>query len=227
MGLATLAARAEEIAAMAWRLSADITTDATAQLAAALDGFSHEVNAVAGRVGHAVITARRVADIMEAHAGELAHIAEDLAGDADADAALLRSRLTRLVNALDTIPEHTAETVGLAGDIAGLSGRAVLFAARARALTSAANPAQLALDIARDMRGFAEAAAAIAVHLSADATRAREATQAMELRARQLAVRQLAVRPAAMARPRETLAKFAPNSSTVISLTWARERRKE
>lgn len=225
MGLATLAARAEEIAAMAWRLSADITTDATAQLAAALDGFSHEVNAVAGRVGHAVITARRVADIMEAHAGELAHIAEDLVGDADA--ALLRSRLTRLVNALDTIPEHTAETVGLAGDIAGLSGRAVLFAARARALTSAANPAQLALDIARDMRGFAEAAAAIAVHLSADATRAREATQAMELRARQLAVRQLAVRPAAMARPRETLAKFAPNSGTVISLTWARERRKE
>lgn len=172
--IALLAARAEELAAAAWKASSDRTRDPAiaAALARDFNAFVTDAAALSARAARSAAASREVTATMQAHAATLASVSQEGA----TDIATLRIRLRPVALSLEELPKRMEESRTLAVDVASLGGRATeladLLSSHGGRTRSAA---ETAIAIYRGLRDLAEEAAQVGQTMLNDAARMRGA----------------------------------------------------
>lgn len=179
--IALLAARAEQIALDAKRLSNGRPSPATVEhLGEQLDALARDVALLAERAASEAMVGREVAEALLAHAPALADL------HAVTDLTELRGRLEPLAATIEAIPPALRSGgTTLAGELSGLARRAGDLADEAH--EAAADPAVLrdaALRLGRGLRGFAEEVASVSTKLAEEAGFAERAARALAAEAR-------------------------------------------
>lgn len=171
--VAELAARAEELAAEAWRIGASRLPDPAraAALQAEFRAFIHEAAELSERAARAAAAVRAVGESIGTHAANLSHLATSPEAD---DIAVLRTRLRPLLATLEQLPERIAANTALAQDVSAMGANAAKLGADALAAQDHRIPAgEKALALYRSLRAIAEQAGTVAETLLADAQRLR------------------------------------------------------
>lgn len=173
--IAELAARAEELAAEAWKQSAARTSDPAGirALADAFQAFIAEAAELSSRAARSAATTREVGTTMVSHAKALNKLATN---SIPPDIATLRVSLRPVVASLELLPVRLAENRAMADDVASLGAKATELGTQAMNPRAHSRPAGVvALEIYRNLRTLGEEAAAVADTMRADVVRMRSA----------------------------------------------------
>lgn len=173
--VAELAARAEELAAEAWKRSSVRTPDPAGAraLAESFQAFIAEAAELSWRAARSAAATREAGAIMVSHASELTKLATS---SVPPDIATLRATLRPIVASLEQLPAHLAENRAMADDVASLGVKATELGAQAMTPQAYSRPANAAaLAIYRNLRILGDEAAALASTMRSDAERLRSA----------------------------------------------------
>jgi hypothetical protein len=166
--ITTLAVRAEQIAERSWQLTASrsqhFQRDVDA-LVADIKGFAADVAKAAKRAGEEALLGREVAQVITAHAEDIAGLARDI--DILPDAAAVRARLRPLSQTLATLPERLKANATTVKDINGIAVLAADLGRRSdRLATGGTGAHREAVALSRDLRHFAEEATAVSLEMT-------------------------------------------------------------
>ena len=173
--VAELAARAEELAAEAWKRSGARTPDPAGAraLAESFQAFIAEAAELSWRAARSAAATREAGAIIASHASDLAKLATS---SVPPDIATLRATLRPIVVSLEQFPARLAENRAMADDVASLGAKATELGAQAMTPQAYSRPASAAaLAIYRNLRILGDEAAALASTMRSDAERLRSA----------------------------------------------------
>jgi len=182
-----LAARAEVMAATAWRLGAALIPDPdrVQALQAEFRSFIAEATALSARAARAAVACREATDTLGAHAAEMTGLAN---APGTPDLATLRALLRPVVTSLEQLPDRVAASEGLADDVAALGHKAAALREQALAAEGRRRSATEAMvAIYRTLMDFAVEAAGIGQTMMADAERLRSSIGGVAIHASRLA----------------------------------------
>jgi len=220
--VAFLAGRAEQLAAQAWELgrSRYAPGNAARDLAASVTSFIADAGTLTQRAAREAAAAHDVATSLADEVSDLARAMGEAGGVADK--AVLRERLLPMLGTLAAMPENLAEMREVASDVSGLGDRARDLADFTERLQNNSwKTGATAIAIYRELRDFADSAAAICTEMSAADDRIRQSmTQMGDLTQRLAAPEPAAPAPIPAMPTRERPA--APDPWAVRGMAWGK-----
>jgi hypothetical protein len=166
--VAELAARAEELAAEAWKLGASRVPEPAraAALQAEFQAFIEGAAELSARAAHAAAAVRVVGEAIETHGTALSSLAQSPEAD---DLAVLRTRLRPMLATLEQLPDRLAASTALAEDVAAMGTNAARLGGEAMAAQGHRIPAgEKALALYRSLRAIGQQAGTVAETLVAE-----------------------------------------------------------
>jgi hypothetical protein len=175
--ITALAARAEQIAEMAWKLNSLRDRDghhAASALAADVKALAAEAASAAERAGQAALLGQQVATAIAAHSAQITLLLKEI--DSVADVAAVRAILRPLVVTLAELPQQLKADRAMLKDVESVTALAQGLAERADELTAnGLLQNRAAVAISRDLRGFAAEASSFSRQMRSEARLAVEA----------------------------------------------------
>jgi hypothetical protein len=179
--ITALAARAEQIADMAWKLNSLRDAegyDAAVLLAVDVKALAAEAASAAVRAGRAALVGQQVATAITAHSAQINTLLREI--DSLPDVGAVRSVLRPLMVTLAELPEQLKAGRAMQKDVDGVIVLAQGLADRASDLTSnGILHNHVAVAISRDLRGFAAEASSFSRQMRGEARQAVEAIDSL------------------------------------------------
>ena len=180
-----LAARAERIAEAAWNLNNLKDQDARQAalvLANDIKALAGEAPVAAERAGRAALMGKQIAAAIAAHSAEIAAVLG--AAEESPTVAAVRAVLRPLLGTLAAVPEQLKAGGAMVKDVEAITGLARRLAARADDLTvHGLLQNRAAVEMARDLRGFATEASAFSLRMRREAGLAVQAIETLSSQA--------------------------------------------